>query len=74
MLPPLFSSEWKVGDELYYPVNDKANMVLYEKYRSFALKEKNVKFGGRLGEYMYYDMDAVVAAALDYSESELAIK
>ena len=66
-----FSSEWKVGDEPYYPVNDEANMELYEKYKSLALKEENVKFGGRLGEYKYYDMDAVVAAALDYCKSEI---
>lgn len=59
-----FSSEWKAGDEPYYPVNDEANMELYEKYKSLALKEKNVKFGGRLGEYKYYDMDAVVYEAL----------
>jgi len=68
-----YSSEWKVGDEPYYPVNDDVNMELYEKYKALALKEKNVKFGGRLGEYKYYDMDAVVAAALDYSKRELVI-
>lgn len=68
-----FSSEWKVGDEPYYPVNDEVNMELYEKYNSLALKEKKVKFGGRLGEYKYYDMDAVVAAALQHSKNELAI-
>lgn len=66
-----FSSEWKVGDEPYYPVNDEANMELYEKYKSLALKEENVKFGGRLGEYKYYDMDAVVATAIGYSVEEL---
>lgn len=66
-----FSSEWKVGDEPYYPVNDEANMELYEKYKSIALKEENVKFGGRLGEYKYYDMDAVVATAIGYSVEEL---
>lgn len=69
-----FSSEWKVGDEPYYPVNDEVNMELYEKYKSLALKEKKVKFGGRLGEYKYYDMDAVVAAALDYCKNELNTK
>lgn len=60
-----FSSEWKPGDEPYYPVNDAKNGELYRKYRSLADKEKNVVFGGRLGEYKYYDMDAVIAAALD---------
>ena len=68
-----YSSEWKVGDEPYYPINDDVNMELYEKYKALALKEKNVKFGGRLGEYKYYDMDAVVVAALDYSKRELVI-
>ena len=66
-----YSSEWKVGDEPYYPVNDDVNMELYEKYKALALKEKNVKFGGRLGEYKYYDMDAVVATALNYCNEEL---
>lgn len=59
-----YSSEWKPGDEPYYPVNDKKNSGLYEKYRSLAKNEKHVTFGGRLGEYKYYDMDAVIAAAL----------
>lgn len=59
-----YSSEWKVGDEPYYPVNDESNTALYEEYKKLALNEKNVKFGGRLGEYKYYDMDAVVAEAL----------
>ena len=49
-------------------------MELYEKYKTLALKETNVKFGGRLGEYKYYDMDAVIAAALNYSKSELAVR
>lgn len=66
-----YSSEWKAGDEPYYPVNDEINMKLYEEYKKLALKEKNVKFGGRLGEYKYYDMDAVVAVALDYCKKEL---
>ena len=69
-----FSSEWKVGDEPYYPVNDEVNTKLLEEYKKLALNEENVKFGGRLGEYKYYDMDAVVAAALDFSDSELDIK
>lgn len=59
-----FSTEWKLGDEPYYPVNDKKNSELYEKYRMLAKNEKNMIFGGRLGEYKYYDMDAVITAAL----------
>ena len=63
-----YSSEWKKGDEPYYPVNDKENSELYEKYKALSAGEKNVIFGGRLGEYKYYDMDAVVAAALEKTD------
>lgn len=66
-----YSSEWKPGDEPYYPVNDEKNSLLYEKYRALADKESRVIFGGRLGEYKYYDMDAVIASALDCAEKEL---
>lgn len=66
-----YSSEWKLGDEPYYPVNDEKNGALYESYRRLAEEEKKVIFGGRLGEYKYYDMDAVIAAALDMCEKEL---
>ena len=66
-----YSSEWKLGDEPYYPVNDEKNGKLYEEYKKLAEKEKNIIFGGRLGEYKYYDMDAVIAAALDMCEKEL---
>lgn len=59
-----YSSEWKPGDEPYYPVNDEKNGKLYEEYKRMADKEKNVIFGGRLGEYKYYDMDATVASVL----------
>ena len=59
-----YSSEWKLGDEPYYPVNDEKNGALYQKYKELADKEENVIFGGRLGEYKYYDMDQVIAAAL----------
>ena len=59
-----YSSEWKPGDEPYYPVNNEKNNNLYEKYKELAEKEKNVVFGGRLGEYKYYDMDAVIASSL----------
>ena len=67
-----YSSEWKPGDEPYYPVNDEVNSALYQKYQKLAEKEERVHFGGRLGEYKYYDMDAVVAKALDYSDIELS--
>ena len=66
-----YSSEWKPDDEPYYPVNDEKNGKLYEEYKKLAGKENDVIFGGRLGEYKYYDMDAVIAAALDMSEREL---
>ncbi len=59
-----YSSEWKPGDEPYYPVNDEKNGALYEQYRELAGREENIIFGGRLGEYKYYDMDAVIASAL----------
>ena len=66
-----FSSEWKPGDEPYYPVNDEKNGALYAQYKALAEEEENVIFGGRLGEYKYYDMDAVIAAALRMSREEL---
>ncbi|MBO4747044.1 MAG: UDP-galactopyranose mutase, partial [Clostridiales bacterium] len=59
-----YSSEWKPGDEPYYPVNDEENGKLYGKYRELADQEEKIIFGGRLGEYKYYDMDAVVLSAL----------
>ena len=65
-----FSSEWKPGDEPYYPVNDEKNSTLYLKYKELADKEKKVIFGGRLGEYKYYDMDQVIAAALERVRKE----
>lgn len=67
-----YSSEWKPGDEPYYPVNDEKNGKLYAEYRKLADEEKNIIFGGRLGEYRYYDMDAVIASALEMCEKELA--
>ena len=66
-----YSSEWKPGDEPYYPVNDEKNGSLYAKYKELAEKETNVVFGGRLGEYKYYDMDAVIASALDCVKREI---
>ena len=67
-----YSSEWKPGDEPYYPVNDEKNGELYKKYKAMADKEEKVIFGGRLGEYKYYDMDAVIASALECTKKELA--
>ncbi|MBO5160042.1 MAG: UDP-galactopyranose mutase [Lachnospiraceae bacterium] len=67
-----YSSEWKLGDEPYYPVNDEKNGNLYAEYKKLADAESNIIFGGRLGEYKYYDMDAVIASALDMCEKELA--
>lgn len=66
-----YSSEWKPRDEPYYPVNDEKNGTLYKKYKELADKEENVIFGGRLGEYKYYDMDAVIASVLERCEKEL---
>lgn len=66
-----YSSEWKVGDEPYYPVNDDKNSQLYAEYKKLADAEEKIIFGGRLGEYKYYDMDAVIASALEMCEKEL---
>jgi UDP-galactopyranose mutase len=66
-----YSSEWKLGDEPYYPVNDEKNSKLYQQYRDLAEKEQKVLFGGRLGEYRYYDMDAVIDSALRFCEKNL---
>ncbi len=66
-----YSSEWKPGDEPYYPVNDQRNGQLYQQYKALADQETKVIFGGRLGEYKYYDMDAVIASALDMCQKEL---
>ena len=66
-----YSSEWKPGDEPYYPVNDEKNSTLYAEYKRLADGENKIIFGGRLGEYKYYDMDAVIAAALELCDREL---
>ncbi len=66
-----YSSEWKPGDEPYYPVNDEKNCALYAQYKALADQETKVIFGGRLGEYRYYDMDAVIASALNLGKKEL---
>ncbi len=65
-----YSSEWKPGDEPYYPVNDEKNSALYAQYKALADKEENITFGGRLGEYKYYDMDQVIAVALETIKSK----
>ena len=67
-----YSAEWKPGDEPYYPVNDERNGALYRAYKDLADREEKVVFGGRLGEYKYYDMDQVIAAALVKSHQLLA--
>ena len=59
-----YSAEWNPGDEPYYPINDERNNALYAQYSALAQKKSKVIFGGRLGEYKYYDMDAVIEAAL----------
>lgn len=64
-----YPCDWKIGDEAYYPVNDEKNNTLFAKYKELAAKEENVIFGGRLGNYKYYDMDKVIAAALELVES-----
>lgn len=66
-----YSSEWKLGDEPYYPVNDEKNSKLYSEYKKLGEANEKVHFGGRLGEYRYYDMDAVIDAAIKYCDKEL---
>lgn len=67
-----YPKDWKIGEEAYYPVNDVKNLELYAKYVKKAETISNVIFGGRLGEYKYYDMDKVIASALTLVEKELA--
>ena len=69
-----YSSEWIKGDEPYYPVNDEKNNTLYMQYKELAEQEENVLFGGRLGEYKYYDMDATVASVLEKCRREVVEK
>ena len=66
-----YSSEWKPGIEPYYPINNDENNELFAKYRELADKEEKVIFGGRLGNYKYYDMDKVIEAALEMVKTEL---
>ena len=67
-----YPADWKRGDEPYYPINDERNNTLFAQYQELAAKEKNVLFGGRLGQYRYYDMDKVIEAALQMAEQEKA--
>ena len=67
-----YSSEWKPGIEPYYPINDEKNNELFAQYRALADREEKVIFGGRLGDYKYYDMDKVIEAALKLVKKELA--
>lgn len=66
-----YPADWKIGDEPYYPVNDIKNNEMFEKYKELASKEKNIIFGGRLGNYKYYDMHQVIEAALEAIEREI---
>ncbi|MBM6856395.1 UDP-galactopyranose mutase [Caecibacteroides pullorum] len=66
-----YSTEWHLGNEPYYPINDDYNIKLYNRYKALADKEKHVIFGGRLGEYKYYDMDQVIYSALEKSKQLL---
>lgn len=64
--------DWKIGDEPYYPINDEKNNLLFEKYKELSLKEKNIIFGGRLGNYKYYDMHQVIEVALNIVNKEIS--
>ena len=66
-----YPEKWEQGEEPYYPINDDKNNELYEKYKNLAKEDSNVIFGGRLGQYKYYDMDKVIAEALKLVEEEL---
>ena len=65
-----YPAAWQLGEESYYPVNDEKNQALFQDYQKLAEAEPGVLFGGRLGQYKYYDMDQVIAAALDMAEQE----
>ena len=69
MISREYSAAWKPGDEPYYPVNDEKNTALYRRYAAMAEKEERVIMGGRLGSYRYYDMDQVIAAALEKTKT-----
>ena len=65
-----YPKEWNKGDEPYYPVNDAKNAAVYQRYQKMAEAEENVLFGGRLGQYQYYDMDKVIMAALEMANKK----
>lgn len=67
-----YPANWEIGDEPYYPVNDERNNALYEEYKALAENEKNVIFGGRLGQYKYFDMDKCIFSALTLCDKELS--
>ena len=66
-----YSKEWTKNDEPFYPINDEKNNALYQKYKELASTKPNIIFGGRLGEYKYYDMDKVIEKALALAKKEL---
>lgn len=66
-----YPADWKIGDEPYYPINDEKNTELFEKYKELASKEKNIVFGGRLGNYKYYDMHQVIEAVFQILDKEI---
>jgi UDP-galactopyranose mutase len=65
-----YPSDWKIGDEAYYPINDDKNNKLFDEYKKLADKEPNIIFGGRLGNYKYYDMDKTIEAALELADMQ----
>ena len=66
-----YSHKWKKGEDAYYPINNNKNNDLYSKYLELAKNDKNVIFGGRLGNYKYYDMDKTIEASLELCKKEL---
>ena len=67
-----YPASWEIGDEPYYPVNDERNNALYKEYKALAENERNVIFGGRLGQYKYFDMDKCIFSALTLCDKELS--
>ena len=65
--------EWKKGDEPYYPVNNDKNTLIFKKYKKLSKLESNVIFGGRLADYVYYDMHNVVERALEVVKDEFGL-
>jgi UDP-galactopyranose mutase len=67
-----YSKTWSVGEEPFYPINDDVNQAVFRKYEALAKTQENVLFGGRLGEYRYYDMHQVIGSALQKAKSEIS--